>query len=73
MDYLNEKGISCGIHYPIPLHLQKAYKALGYNKGSFPVAENIAEKQLSLPVYAELTEEQIRGVCEEIKNYFAEN
>jgi dTDP-4-amino-4,6-dideoxygalactose transaminase len=68
-DYLATKDISCGIHYPIPLHLQQAYQKLGYKQGSFPVAEDIAAKQLSLPMFAELTEEQVRRVCEEIKSF----
>ena len=56
---LTEKGISTGIHYPIPIHLQKAYAGM-WKKGDFPVAEKIAPELLSLPMYAELTEEQVR-------------
>ena len=58
MKYLKENGISCGIHYPIPLHLQPAYKNLGYNKGSFPVSEMLSDEIVSIPVYPELTEDQ---------------
>ncbi len=64
---LAEKGISCGIHYPIPIHLQDAYHSLGLKKGSFPVAEKCAEEFLSLPMYPELAAEQITYVAEQIK------
>ncbi len=65
---LSEKDIYCGIHYPIPLHLQEAYKALGYHIGSFPIAEKCASEQVSLPMFAELAEGQIEKVADEIKN-----
>ena len=68
--FLSEKGISTGLHYPLPLHLQKAYAYLGYAMGDFPVAEHAAERLLSLPMYPELTEEQIEYVCTSIKEYF---
>ena len=64
---LAEKDIHCGIHYPIPLHLQEAYKSLGYRKGVFPVAEKAASEFVSLPMFAELTGEQIDRVAMEIK------
>ncbi len=63
---LAEKGISCGIHYPVPIHLQEAYRELGYKKGDFPITEALAEKILSLPMYAELTDEQIAAVADEL-------
>jgi len=53
--YLKERGIGTGIHYPIPLHLQKAYRRLGYQKGSLPVAEQLADEILSLPMFPTLT------------------
>ena len=68
--YLNERGISTGIHYPFPLHLTDAYKYLGYNKGDFPIAEKVSEKILSLPMYPELHEEQIDYVCELIRKFY---
>ncbi|MFN2365478.1 MAG: DegT/DnrJ/EryC1/StrS family aminotransferase [Desulfurivibrionaceae bacterium] len=64
---LAEKGISCGIHYPVPIHLQQAYSGMGWDKGSFPVAEMHAGEQLSLPMFPELTEQQINYVAAEIK------
>lgn len=59
---LQTVGISCGIHYPVPIHLQKAYECLGLGEGSFPVAEHCASIQVSLPMYAELTERDIEHV-----------
>lgn len=70
MAYLNEQGIFCGIHYPIPCHRQKAYEHLQLPEGSFPVAESTAKKILSLPMYPELTEEKIQYVCDHIQQYF---
>lgn len=64
---LTERGIGCGIHYPIPLHLQDAYRSLGLIRGAFPVAEHCADQFLSLPMYPELTSEQIELVAHEVK------
>ena len=66
---LREKDIWCAIHYPIPIHLQKAYESLGHHQGSFPVAERCADESLSLPMFAELTTEQIETVAGEIKSF----
>jgi dTDP-4-amino-4,6-dideoxygalactose transaminase len=63
---LAEKNISCGIHYPIPLHLQEAYRFLGCGPGSFPMAEKCAAEFLSLPMFPELTNEQITHVVNAI-------
>ena len=68
--YLNEKRIGTGLHYPIPLHLQNAYAGNGFKKGDFPVTEKVALEILSLPMFPELTEEQIRFVVSEIKNFY---
>ena len=61
---LAEKDIHCGIHYPVPLHLLEAYAFLGKRQGSFPHAEKGASEYISLPMYAELTTDQIRFVAE---------
>jgi dTDP-4-amino-4,6-dideoxygalactose transaminase len=63
IEALTEKGINCGIHYPVPVHLQKAYEFLGHLPGDFPMAEKIASEILSLPMFPELTEEQIAYVA----------
>lgn len=73
-DYLKENGIATGLHYPVPLHLQKCFSYLGYKKGDFPVAEKLASGSLSLPMFPELTESQIKYVAEKIRSFFkAEN
>jgi dTDP-4-amino-4,6-dideoxygalactose transaminase len=57
------------LHYPLPLHLQKAYAHLGYKKGDFPVTENIADRLLSLPMYPELSKQQIEYVVQSIEEF----
>src|ERR1051326_4531065 len=59
---LEAKGIGCGVHYPIPIHLQEVWRNLGYSEGAFPVAENLAGELLSLPMFPELAREQIEYV-----------
>ena len=71
--FLYSKSIATGLHYPLPLHLQKAYAHLGYKKGDFPVTENIADHLLSLPMFPELTRDQIEYVVESIKEYTNQN
>ena len=63
---LNEQGIQTGIHYPIPCHLQPAYRYLGYQQGDFPVAESLCEQILSLPMYPGLEKNQIEFVSEQL-------
>jgi dTDP-4-amino-4,6-dideoxygalactose transaminase len=72
-NYLSKHSIGTGLHYPVPLHMQPAYNYLGYQQGDFPVAEKAAGRILSLPMYPELTENQIRYVCEKIKAYARRN
>src|SRR6266480_666102 len=60
---LEENEIGCAVHYPIPIHLQEACRNLGHTAGAFPIAENLAEEFLSLPMFPELTEEQIEYVA----------
>ena len=68
---LAQKDIHCGIHYPVPIHLQDAYKNLNIGKGSFVVAEKCAAELISLPMFPELAGEQIRYVVHEIKRFVA--
>ncbi len=68
--YLDRKGIETAIHYPTPIHLQKAYTHLGYKKGSLPVAERLSESVLSLPIFVGLRESEIEGICAAIKGFF---
>ncbi|MFO7569374.1 MAG: DegT/DnrJ/EryC1/StrS family aminotransferase [Smithellaceae bacterium] len=71
MAYLGDKGVATGIHYPVPVHLQDAYSFLKKGEGSFPVAEKCASEYVSLPMFAELTHEQVTYVAEQIKGYYA--
>ena len=64
---LKSKGIATGIHYPIPLHLQPAYRYLGFKEGDFPVTEKASQEILSLPMFAELNDQQIEEIVELIK------
>jgi len=67
MSSLTEQGIGCGIHYPVPVHLQEAYRGLGYGVGSFPVAERCASEFVSLPMFPELTPAQVAAVADAVK------
>jgi dTDP-4-amino-4,6-dideoxygalactose transaminase len=73
MEALGGAGIAAGIHYPVPVHLQDAYAFLGLKEGSYPVAERCAAEELSLPMFAELTAEQIETVAEGVKRYAGNN
>jgi dTDP-4-amino-4,6-dideoxygalactose transaminase len=64
---LAKTGIACGIHYPVPIHLQEAYQNLGYEEGAFPIAEQAAKEFVSLPMFPELTPAQIELVVEGVK------
>ncbi len=68
--FLKENEVEAGIHYPIPLHLQPAYAFLGHKEGDFPVGEAYAKECLSLPIYPELTEEQLERVVATVKSFF---
>lgn len=65
---LADKGIATGIHYPVPIHLQPAYASRGWKKGDFFVAESMSHDILSLPMFPEMTEEQVREVCGALKD-----
>ena len=69
LEHLHSRGIGAGIHYPVPLHLQPAYKSLGLGKGSFPEAERQAARILSLPMFPELKDEQIKYVVDAVKDF----
>lgn len=67
--YLEDKGIHTLIHYPIPMHLQKAYEDLEYKEGDFPLAEKIANEELSLPLFIGMRNEEINYVIEALNNF----
>ncbi|HEX8097011.1 MAG TPA: DegT/DnrJ/EryC1/StrS family aminotransferase [Pyrinomonadaceae bacterium] len=68
-EYLKSAGVSTGIHYPIPVHLQPAYKDLGYAEGSLPVTERASRETLALPMYAELEEASLRHVARAVQEF----
>ena len=70
MEYLSGQGIGCGIHYPVPIHLQAAYRDLGYSSGSMPITERLAPTLVSLPMFPEMTTGQLDYTCERIRAYF---
>ncbi len=69
--HLVAMGISCGVHYPIPIHLQEAFSDLGKSKGSFPVTERLASEILSLPMYPEMDESSVDVVANAIAAFFS--
>lgn len=69
--FLGTKNIPSMIYYPLPLHLQEAYRYLGYKKGDFPVAEELSEQVLSLPMHTELTTEQLVYITSAIREFFS--
>ncbi|MGA7566013.1 MAG: DegT/DnrJ/EryC1/StrS family aminotransferase, partial [Terriglobales bacterium] len=71
MAHLKDAGVGTGIHYPIPLHMQKAYESLGYKLGDFPVTEQIASEIVSLPMFPHLTADQQGRVVNEVRDFLA--
>lgn len=69
INYLKEKGIATGIYYPIPLHLQKAYKFLGYKEGDLPNAEYLSHRTFAIPMFAELTDEEKEYIVDTLKGF----
>ena len=67
---LRKHNIATGIHYPIPVHLQRAWLAAGYSGGSLPVTESSSQEILSLPMYPELTVDQVHYICQSVRDYF---
>ncbi len=70
LQHLNNSGVGAAIHYPVPIHLHGAYTHLGYKKGAFPVSERLCEEIVSLPIYPEITGEQIDTVASLVKAFF---
>lgn len=68
--HLTDKGVPSLIHYPIPVHLQEGFRFLGYDSGDFPATERLCERVMSLPIYPELTDEQVDYIIDAIKSYF---
>jgi dTDP-4-amino-4,6-dideoxygalactose transaminase len=69
--FLKERGVGTEVYYPVPMHLQTCFLHLGYRRGDFPVSERLAETSLALPVYPELTPEDIAYVCSGIRAFYS--
>ncbi len=69
-EWLMEKGIPSQIYYPLPLHLQQAYKDLGYEEGCFPVSEELCNKVLSLPMHTEMEQDQLAYISDQVQQFF---
>jgi dTDP-4-amino-4,6-dideoxygalactose transaminase len=65
---LEARGVSCGLHYPVPLHLQMAYHNIGYSRGDFPMTEAVADSVLSLPIFPHITKEMVDFVCSQLED-----
>jgi UDP-2-acetamido-2-deoxy-ribo-hexuluronate aminotransferase len=72
-DYLKSKGIPVMVYYPLPLHLQVAYKDLGYREGDFPAAESLSATVFSIPMHTEIESEQIEYICHHIKTFLKQD
>jgi len=68
MSYLKGEGIETGIHYPVPVHLQRAYASLGHCPGDFPISEEFSRRCLSLPIYPEMTNAQVHAVAQALRD-----
>ena len=71
--YLEDRHIDVKVHYPIPIHLQKAASSYGYKKGDFPICEQQTQTILTLPMHQELTEDDVQYMCDQIKNFYFKN
>ena len=72
-DYLKSKDIPMMVYYPLPLHLQNAYKDLGYRNGDFPVTESLSKTVFSIPMHTELESAQIEYICHHIKTFIKQD
>jgi len=69
-EYLDEKGVMTEVHYPVPLHMQKTFRYLGYKKGDFAVAEKAADEILSLPIFPTLKDSEVKYICGNIREFY---
>jgi dTDP-4-amino-4,6-dideoxygalactose transaminase len=71
--YLSDHGIGSTVYYPSPLHLQAVYKELGYKQGDFPEAEKASREVLALPMWPELTNEEVKEIAEVIRSFYGKD
>ena len=72
LNFLREHGVGCAVYYPVPLHLQKCFECLGYEEGDLPVSEAVSKEVISIPIFGELTEDELIEVVETIKVFYTE-
>jgi dTDP-4-amino-4,6-dideoxygalactose transaminase len=70
LDWLTRHGIQAGVHYPVPIHLQEACRDLGHSEGDFPVSERVAGEIVSLPIYPELSIDDVSYICQTIGDFY---
>ncbi len=70
LEWLAERNVPSMIYYPVPLHLQDAYKDLGYKEGDLPVSEELSHKVLSLPIHTEMDETQLAYITSQVQSFF---
>jgi dTDP-4-amino-4,6-dideoxygalactose transaminase len=68
--FLQDKGITTRVYYPVPLHLQKCFQYLGYKEGQFPVSELLSKESLALPMFPEITPEEQEWVIDSIRQFY---
>jgi len=69
--FLKDRGIGTEVYYPLPMHLQECFAHLGYRQGDFPASENRAAASLAIPIYAELTQDDLEAVCQAVKEFYS--
>ncbi len=70
-EYLEDRGVECGIHYPVPIHLQPIYREeYGYREGDYPVSESLSDEMLSIPIFPSLKNSEINYICEAIEDFY---
>lgn len=69
MAHLHDRGVRAGLRYPVPVHVQPRYRDLNVPRGSLPVTEALARRVISLPMYPELTREQVKFVCDQVRDF----
>ncbi len=70
LKHLRDRGVGCAVYYPLPLHMQKCFQCLGYEEGDFPVSEQASREVLSIPVFGELTEDELNQVVTTIREFY---
>lgn len=69
--HLSDMGVECGVHYPVPIHLQPVYREMyKFAPGSFPISESLSSSLLSLPIFPSLRDAEVKYICEQIVDFY---